>query len=294
MIIIGKSTDYWPFESHPNATLIKISQITKPEEAERYADILQAIVEEMNRRDEILTASHQSTWTRAGRSKTYIALDEYGNALRFLFKKANIVNMWVESLVAEGGKNGLNILIANQRATGMAGVLSQMGKAIFRVEADEEKHHRSLVGASSLRSGYFMAKFGVPEMAGAFDPSDQELIQFLSSRPVKPLEPENWIDGTLIQPKQIEEKEMPFIVPSDMVEMEKIHREGIAKRDDEIVERYEAKQTLAQIQREVFGDSTTGGNNFQKIKKAIAAHYDKQATTAQKAPETPDLGVVVS
>lgn len=272
VVIIGKSTDYWPFENHPNAKLIKISQITKPEEAERYANVLKSINEEMNRRDDILTSSRQSTWARAGRPQTFIALDEYGNALRILelLGKASIVSAWVESLVSEGAKNGLNIMIANQRATGMAGVLSQMGKAIFRVEPDEEKSHRSLAGAANLHRGYFMAKFGKPKLAGAFDPSDDELISFMNSRPVKILDPEDWItDGQIIEdsPLKLPDEPQPMIIPNDL----QMAPQGDPDAET-IKEKHRAGLSVSGIVRSIWG--VTGGGQYagyaERVKSVLA------------------------
>lgn len=206
VIIIGKSADYWPFESHVNARLLKISQITRPEQALRYADILRAIIAEMNRRDEVLTAKHQSTWKHAGHSLTYIVLDELGNALRLMDPDTSRqCRILTEGLVSEGRKAGFNVVLTNQRATGMAGILSQTGKAIFRIEADEEKAHKSLMGASILREGYFLAKFGASKMAGAFEPTDDEITKFLASRPVGRLDDDDWIDVMPIGQDQISE-----------------------------------------------------------------------------------------
>lgn len=200
VVLIGKTADYFVFEGHPNVTLARISQITKPEHAERYAAILFALVEEMNRRDDYLTSIRKSTWAQAGRENTWIVLDELGNVLRLMARvgKADMVSMAVEGLVSEGRKVGFNVLVSNQRATGMAGILSQTGKAIFRVERDEEKAHKSLAGASGLREGYFYARFGEVRLAGGFEPSDDEIARFLQSRPVKELD-RDWVDGRVVE-----------------------------------------------------------------------------------------------
>lgn len=281
VVIIGKSKDYWPFENHPNAHLIKISQITRPEEAENYANVLQRIVEEMNRRDQILTVAHQSTWANAGRPQTFIALDELGNALRQLAisKKDQIVTSWIQVLVSEGRANGMNILIANQRATGMAGILSQMGKAIFRVEPDEESRHRSLAGAGALATGYFIAKFGKSQLAGAFDPSDDQLISFMQSRPVKTLEPENWIDG---QVSEVKESDIPYplIVPSDLD-----LGPAIDQDEEKIIEKYQAGLSVSGIVRSIWG--VTGGGQYAKYAEKVKAILDKlPSSSPEMSPES--------
>lgn len=199
VIIIGESTDYWVFEGHTNATLLRVNKITEPDQAARYANILKAIVAEMNRRDDVLTSLHRSTWVQAGRNHTFVVLDELGNALNVIEeidrKSANQMRAWVESLTAKGRKTGLNIILANQRATGMASILANTGKAIFRVEVEEERH-KALRGASELQEGYFFARFGRQELAGAFEPTDEQIQQFLRERPVGKLrDDDQWIDA---------------------------------------------------------------------------------------------------
>lgn len=199
VVVIGKAVDFFAFEGHPNMTLVKISQMTEPRHAERYVNILRALVEEMNRRDETLTSARKSTWTQAGRERTFIILDELGNAMRLMPSgMAEQARIWVEGLVSEGRKAGFNMAVANQRATGMAGILSQTGKAIFRVERDEERAHKSLAGASGLRDGYFYARFGDVRLAGGFEPTDDEIARFLQSRPVPELE-RDWVDGRVVE-----------------------------------------------------------------------------------------------
>lgn len=198
VVIVGKMTDYGVFREHPNAVLAHVNQMTRPEHAEYYGAILLALLGEMERRDEYLMQSGFSTWSHAGRENTFVVLDEVQNAIRLMrvarSANADRVQMGVEGLVSEGRKIGFNVAIAGQRATGMAGILSQTGKAIFRVEREEENAHKSLSGASGLQDGYFYARFGDVRLAGAFEPTDVEIAGFLKSRPAKPLE-QDWVDG---------------------------------------------------------------------------------------------------
>lgn len=219
VVIVGKTADYVVFDGHPNVTLVRVAQITKPEQAERYVQILNALVDEMNRRDDYLTSARKSTWKQAGREDTWLVLDEIGNVIRLMSRvgRAGEVVMAVEGLVSEGRKVGFNVLISNQRATGMAGILSQTGKAVFRVERDEEKAHKSLEGASALRSGYFLAKFGAVHLTGAFEPSDEQIGAFLASRPVQPLD-RDWVDGKVVQSFIEPTADAPLIAPKTDIE----------------------------------------------------------------------------
>lgn len=260
VVIIGKSADYWPFESHVNATLLKVSQITKPEQAVKYATILSALVAEMNRRDEVLTAQRKSTWTHAGHCRTFVVLDELGNALRLMDRDmSNRSRLWVEGLVMEGRKVGFSIALANQRATGMASILSQTGKAIFRVESDEEKAHKSLMGASSLRDGYFLAKFGASKLAGAFEPTDDEIRSFLASRPVDKIEDDDWIDGQLVREDQVEAgSEAAALLPDN----ELGHADYL-----KVIDLIDAGKSPSAIVRELWG--VTGGSKFLRLNEQV-------------------------
>jgi hypothetical protein len=293
VVILGKSTDYWPFEDHPNATLLKVNKFTDPGQAARYAQILQAIVIEMNRRDDVLTSAHRSTWTHAGRNRTWIVLDEFGNALRLMDKSTSTqCRLWVEGLVAEGRKVGFNLMIANQRATGMPAIFSQTGKAIFRIEKDEERAHHSLAGASMLSDGYYLAKFGASKIAGAFEPSDEELRQFLASRPVQKLESEDeWIDAIATDvpptlPASGPQESLPSGEKKAMTVADFL--QSLNEQEYKVVEMYLAQSSLNEIQRVVYGSA--GGGIYNKV-KAIIERYEAFTSTTTTS-NTPVLGPV--
>jgi hypothetical protein len=296
VIIVGKSADYFPFAGHPNATLVKVNKLTEPEQALRYANILQAIVEEMNRRDEVLTAQHHSTWTHSGRNRTWIVLDELGNALRLMDRETSAqARIWVEGGVMEGRKVGFSFVIANQRATGMASILSQTGKAIFRVEAEEERAHRSLLGASSLHEGYFMARFGSPKIAGAFEPTDDELRQFLQSRPVKVLEDGNdWIDGVLVEQERLTSGSHPSIPAPAQSEPQTLASWKMTDREMKIIElSQQAGMSQREIEEVVFG--YVGGAAAREVSRVVRKYRelrDGSATTTTTTTEkTPSFGL---
>lgn len=201
VVIIGKSKDYSVFKHHPNADLIGINNVLDSDQALRYANILSAVVQEMNRRDEVLTSKNRSIWSQAGYVGTIIVCDEIGNSLNIMDKAnraaANQTRAWAEGLVAEGRAVGLHMWFGSQRATGMLGIYSQTRKAIFRVAPDEEAQHRSMSGASSLDDGYYLAKFSASKLAGGFEPSDEQINSFLNSRQVPKVEnsADEWIDA---------------------------------------------------------------------------------------------------
>lgn len=286
VVILGKSADYWPFAHHPNATLLKLNKITEAGQAERYARILEAIVQEMNRRDDVLTAAHQSTWTHAGRNRTFLILDELGNALRLMNREtSNQCRIWVEGLVSESRKVGFNVVLANQRATGMASILSQTGKAIFRIEADEERAHRSLAGASTLSDGYFLAKFGPSKLAGAFEPTDEEIQAFLASRPVNTLDDDEWIDAVVSEPGQLPEEPRPAL-PVSMTLNDFL--QSLNDQEAKIIDLHIEGRSNRQIELTVFGG--TGGQFYTKVSGLIRRYKDLNTTTTGQ--NEPVLGVV--
>ena len=280
VVIVGKSADYWPFEEHPNATLVTVNKITEPGQAQRYAKILEAIVVEMNRRDDVLTSMRRSTWTQAGRNRTFIVLDEVVNNLRLMDRPtSNQCRIWIEGLMSESRKVGFNIAIANQRATGIPGILSQAGKAIFRVEADEEKAHKTLLGASTLSDGYFMARFGVPKIAGGFEPTDDQIKAFLESRPVDKVDADDqWIDAVVTDapaklPKKNEESsqasEKSSTAEEDKTELvRQLHAQGVSN---------------TQIVYRIWGKAGSEFNErMEQVKQIIAT---AATATASKSPD---------
>lgn len=272
VVVIGKTTDYFVFAGHPNVTTVKISQMTEPRHAERYAAILKALVQEMNRRDDYLSTHHHSTWAHAGRERTFIILDELGNALRLMPSNlSEQARIWVEGLVSEGRKVGFNVAVANQRATGMAGILSQTGKAIFRVERDEEKAHKSLSGASDLRDGYFYARFGDVQLAGAFEPSDAEIVQMLNARQTTPLEPD-WVDATVLTSFN---SALPLTPGSPLIE----EKADITPEEaEQVTELLKAGETPSSVVRAIW--QVSGGGKFLRLNDAVKKIKDGLAEGA--------------
>jgi FtsK/SpoIIIE family len=284
VLIIGKAKDYWVFADHPNATLIKVSQLNKPEEALRYAHILETVVAEMNRRDDVLTAAHQSTWARAGHGRTFILCDELGNALNTMDLSnkdaANATRGWAEALAAEGRAVGLQGWFASQRATGMLGIYSQTQQAVFRVAVNEERQHRSLVGASALGEGYYFANFGasVPEIGGGFEPSDTELREFLSARSAPQLESESWIEGIVSSvPELLPVVEKAESLPAPRETLGSF-LSSLSEREAKIIDLHIEGKSNRQIELEVFGSA--GGQSYTKVSCLVRRYAELNRPTS--------------
>lgn len=230
VVILGKQVDYWPFATHTNATIVPVSELTMADEAKKYAFALRKMVEEMNRRDQKLTSMHKSTWSIAGFENTLIVLDELGNALDLMPREfAEESYRYIRGLVKEGRKVGFNIVFSSQRAKGFRDVMTQVGRAVFFVEDEmESRHALGARGAEQLVEGYFYAKFGSLKLTGAFEPSDQEIIEFLQSRQVKALEKQNWIEGEVmpIETEQIAAKAEAGLLQDENKQVEDLFKQG--------------------------------------------------------------------
>lgn len=306
VVIIGKSTDYWPFEAHPNAHLLKVSKITEPGQAERYSRILEAIIAEMNRRDDVLTSAHKSTWAEMGLSQTFIVLDELGNALRLMDRSmSGQCRIWIAGLMSEGRKNGFRVMIANQRATGMAEILSQAGKAVFRVEQDEERHHRSLAGASNLAEGYYIARLGSSwEIAGAFEPTDEEIQQELARRPVNKVDDDSdgWIDAVATDvPPSLAGNQSDLIEgpgPEKPVGSVGDWLHSLTPQQYQVIDLSDGDMSVTAIVEKVYGNSN--GTKIRAAKELIAEYHRRNqgttttTTTTATTTKMPDLGPVAA
>jgi hypothetical protein len=270
VVIMGKQSDFWPFAQHPNVKVIPVRHMTQPEDAALYANYLRRIVEEMNRRDEYLTANHHSTWDRAGRENTLIVLDELGNALEMMPDDLRrLSHRLVQGLVMEGRKAGFNLWLASQRAVGFKSIVEQLGRAVFYLaDADASRHALGMPGAETLRDGHFYSRFHNLRECAAFDPTDEELSHFLQGRSVQVHEPMDWIEAVASDVPAEPAKDVEAQVRTAL---ERMSQEG--------------KVSLSQVQREVFGDVNTGGANFRRIQQIWIEMQAERATTTGNVPD---------
>ena len=243
VVIIGKEVDFWPFAQHPNVKMIGVRNITDENEAARYADYLKRIVQEMNRRDGILTSRRVATWDRAGFENTLLILDELGNALDMMPNQIRQeAHRWVGGLVREGRKYGFNVWLATQRAVGFKSIVEQLGRAVFYLaDADASRHALGFPGAEKLTDGQFFAKFQRTQICAAFDPTDEELVSFLGERNVPAHEPINWIDGHVVGEKA---EEAVNAIDAKIIKIWKEMKAEEPLRN--------SKVSMAKIQREVY------------------------------------------
>jgi hypothetical protein len=265
VILLGKTGDFWPFEQHPNATIIPIRKLTETNEAQRYAAYLRRMVEEMNDRDEYLTSRHVSTWQHAGHENTYIVLDEIGNAVEQMQQQQRDECMrWIVSLVKQGRKNGFCVVTASQRAVGFKNIVEQMDRVVYRL-SDEASSRIALGEAGAERlpknSGLFFNKFNSVKLCSSFEPTDDQLNEFLK-RDVKVLEPMIWLEASVGEEQsppviQLQEDPAPIVADENPV-MEKM---------DRILELKAEGKSESFIIREIW--NVTGGGSYVKLQRQL-------------------------
>jgi hypothetical protein len=223
-------------------------------------------------------------------------LDELGNALRLMDRQtSNQCKIWIAGLMSEGRKNGFRMMIANQRATGMAEILSQAGKAVFRIEQDEERHHRSLTGASALADGYYIARLGQAwQVAGAFEPTDEEIQQFLASRPVNKVDDDenDWIDAIATDaPASLPESKQDLIEgPAEAFAQKPAEPVGdwlhsLTPQEYQVIDLSDGTMSISEVVEKVYGYSN--GAKIRAAKKLIEEYQRRNKGTTTTTPKTP-------
>lgn len=272
VILVGKETDYQPFIGQPNAVVIPIYEMTYREEALKYAYALEQCVKEMNRRARHLVEAGASTWQRAGYATTFLFLDEIGNSLRQMPKDvARISYNHTISIVNEGRKVGMNLVFSTQRPKSFSDLTTQCAQAVFRVRNDRESWYAlGAPGAEKLKRGYFYSRFTDLSVTGAFQPTDEDLLNYLRSRNIKALEKQNWIDGEVKE----ETKDEPTPALQDATR-------------SRILELAKQGKTESEIIREVWG-ITSGGRWYrhrEELRSILPATTPAPRTSTSSAPE---------
>lgn len=264
VIILGDMVDFVVFKIHPNATLVPVYQITKPEDAAQYVHALSVINSEMERRFKQLADQNLSTWERSGGENTLIVLDELGPNLDILDdtnpQTARALRGFLSILISKGRKAGFNFVFASTRAVGLKKQLSQVSTIAFRLkDTDEERYAfgQSGFGAERLPKNYFLSKIGSSvRMTGSFNPTDQQLADFLMRHTTKTLEKPMWIEGVF---KNVDDKAQ--LETGNLAKVEK-EASSIPNDDARILELHRQGKSATAIVWEIW--KTNGGSNYRK------------------------------
>jgi hypothetical protein len=296
VVILGKQVDFLPFRNHPNAFILPIRELTVEREASKYALFLRAMVEEMNTRDAYLSSANRSTWGQAGRETTVVVLDEYSNAMDLMPKaQADESRRYAKGLLREGRKYGFSMVLAAQRAVGLRDEATNLGRAVFHVADQQESRYAiGMPGAEALGEGYFMAKFGALNVAGAFEPTDEELAAFLAARQSPPLEPVKWLDLEALDVAPTagrlggggDQKS----VDSDQLSVNS-GRDEVAELAEGIRERWSPEMSKSAVSR-LLGKEFAGSSWTAKVNRVIEYLSTTTPTTTENSPKMGDFEAV--
>ena len=275
VLFIGKRVDFYPFETHPNAKIVGVDLYNNPM---KYFETLRCVAMLMKERDDYLTERRMSIWQQTGRPQLYVVLDEFSSAVKQLNATkpgaGNLVSSMATALIQEGGKYGINVIQVVQDATGASVDISarrNMGRMVFRVSeqtaSDVALGVRGNPSAVGLPIRHFLSVIGEDTgvvMGAAFAPSDEEVREFLSARPVTAHEPMDWIDGVAseVEERKPEPTAKPIFENNEKTPQAKIVDLWVAYLSRQEV------PSLAEIERQVYGK--TGGSYHNNVKKAIA------------------------
>jgi hypothetical protein len=280
VLFIGKRVDFYPFEGHANAKIVGVDLYNDPL---KYFETLRCVAMLMKERDDYLTGRRLSIWQQTGRPQLYVVLDEFSSAVKQLNATksgaGNLVSSMATALIQEGGKYGINIIQVVQDATGASVDISarrNMGRMVFKVSeqtaSDVALGVRGDPSAVGLPTRHFLSVIGEDTgvvLGAAFAPSDDDVRNFLNSRPVTAHEPMDWIDAVATDVTEETPEEPIYHPASYAVDADKKVEDG-----KKIVALYLAylnrqeKPSLAEIERVVYG--RTGGSFHNNVKRTIA------------------------
>ena len=189
--------DFQPFQGHPNAQIIRLEQ---PEQAIGY---LRAMYAEIERRIDLLLESGASTWgllPNAG-PRFLGVFDEFSNLADSMEnREREELWRWARMVAAEGRKAGMHLALALQDPTHRSidlRIRRNTTPISFRVRDDAASRVvLNAGGAEALPPRQFLALIGAALVRGvAFSPDDEQIVQFLASRPVAELPEAEWLEG---------------------------------------------------------------------------------------------------
>ena len=261
VIIISRGgPDLAVFEKHPNAPIVEI------EEPAQAVALMQRAYRELLRRLRLLTNSQSSTWSRSNSDdpRTLIVIDEFSNLADDAASPAERENLWraARMLAAEGRKTGIILAIALQDPSHKSmdlRIRRNATKIAFRVQ--DEHASRIILGAGGaehLPRHRFMVVTDHLVIGSAFDPTDQDINNFLKVRQVPMLPAPAWIE-------EIEDQQ-----PDDP-------QQSQPDRSQRIKELLASGLSANEVQRRVFG--FTGGAAYAAVRAVLLASTTSTTTT---------------
>lgn len=299
VVLVGKEIDFLPFVGHPNVVFVPIYDVTERVEAMKYFNVLSVSVAEKNRRIKQMSMQGHSLWQGA---RTYLVFDELGNAIIEMDHDIGDDTLRkARSIANEAGKAGLSLVFSAQRPKGFVDLTTQCGRVVFQVESDQEKGYAlGYKGADKLPAvptGYFYRKFSSVKVLGAFEPTDDEIKAFLTSRPVDKVEEDDqWIEGVISAapaklpdatqtPSQASE-ESPATSLADLVA-------GLDNKGMKVIELYQVGgMSDSEIGELAYGFSN--GTIVRRVKRIIEQYRELKVATTTTPHNSPNLEAVAT
>ncbi len=196
VVLIGRQRpDFRAFDGLPNARLVFIDQ------AEQATGYLEAVFAEIQRRNRLLYNANVSTWSRLSGCgpRVLVVIDEFSNLADEMPAESGRRGLWraLRMATAEGRKCGVHMAVALQDPTWQSMDLPtrrNMTPVIFRVH--DQAASRVVLnenGAERLPKQHFLTRLQQVVHGKAFAPSDAELQEFVSRRPVMALPAPEWV-----------------------------------------------------------------------------------------------------
>lgn len=194
----GRGSDFNPFLGHHNATVVRGDWQETPQ---MVAHILDTLVEEASRRDQILREHNVSSWSDLPQGQfgpaIGVVIDEFLRLARARSLGNDGSKQLLEHLItltAEARKFGIHVVLTatdpTSRALGPQGmtIRGQCARIVFRLE--DVGPSQALLGDDSavgLPRGVFIGRIsGPPVVARAFYPPENGVQEYLDLRPIAP------------------------------------------------------------------------------------------------------------
>lgn len=291
------------FTAHKNYHAVRIPK------AEAIVEVLTQVYQELGERKRMIGGEaveweHWHPGEEPPRPFLDLFMDELGNLAEDIYYQNATLNKAMWSLVArianEGRKVGIRFVAALQDPTSKSMDLRFRRNCTLvtfrqgdRVQSDT---FIGAQGAEHLPVGHFMARTDALTVGGGFNPSDIEILEYLSDRAVQVQPAPKWIEA-INQPRIEVDEDPPLILPT---------REDLpaVKLVDEIAEMAERIRPLwkagmsGRAVANLLGLSQYGGSLKTKTDKVIEylTATTPTATTTPKEPQNsgfaPDFGVV--
>jgi len=285
------------FADHPNYISVELQK------ASDIIDCLASVYRELKERKEILGgASHSwATWPGGTPPSPFIDLlvDELGNLAEDIYTfeetqrdgATRTRELWryMSLIASEGAKFGIQFTAALQDPTAKSVDLRfrrNCTLVAFQLsDASQSSAFLGTTGATLLQVGHFMARIGDLVVGGGFDPTDDDIRTYLGRHTAQPTPPPLWMDGVIIEPKQIETPTQATLTDTNALHVDEARR--LAEEEIKILELHARPMSVSAIVRTMWG--VGGGGQYAPLAERVKAVIKHNSTSASSVAPTNDL-----